>query len=95
MSGSQCRLFAYGPADATASQNTTFLASFISRLVLRSLYQITQVVLVKGPLDGCSTSYTVVYFHASAAVRDDRQARKLNKEDAMDRCKWRKLIKDV
>ena len=28
-------------------------------------------------------------------VRDDRQARKLNKEDAMDRCKWRKVIKDV
>ena len=28
-------------------------------------------------------------------VRGDCQARKLNKEDAMDRCKWRKLIKDV
>ena len=28
-------------------------------------------------------------------VREDCQARKLNKEDAMDRCKWRKLIKDV
>jgi len=25
----------------------------------------------------------------------DCQARKLNKEDAMDRSKWRKLIKDV
>jgi len=28
-------------------------------------------------------------------VREDCQARKLNKEDAMDRCKWRKVIKDV
>jgi len=27
--------------------------------------------------------------------REDCQAHKLNKEDAMDRCKWRKLIKDV
>ena len=29
------------------------------------------------------------------AVRENCQARKLNKEDAMDRCKWRKVIKDV
>jgi len=28
-------------------------------------------------------------------VRDDCQARKLNKEDAMDRCKCRKVIKEV
>ena len=28
-------------------------------------------------------------------VREDCQARKLNKEDAMDRCKWRKMIKEV
>ena len=28
-------------------------------------------------------------------VREDCQARTLNKEDAMDRCKWRKVIKDV
>ena len=28
-------------------------------------------------------------------VREDCQARKLNKEDAMDRCKWRKVIKEV
>ena len=28
-------------------------------------------------------------------VKEDCQARKLNKEDAMDRSKWRKLIKDV
>jgi len=28
-------------------------------------------------------------------VKDDCQARKLNKEDAMDRSKWRKMINDV
>ena len=28
-------------------------------------------------------------------VKEDRQARKLNTEDAMDRSRWRKLIKDV
>jgi len=28
-------------------------------------------------------------------VREDSQARKLNKEDAMDRCKWRKMIKEA
>jgi len=28
-------------------------------------------------------------------VKEDRQACKLNTEDAMDRSKWRKLIKDV
>ena len=25
----------------------------------------------------------------------EKQARKLNKEDAMDRCKWRKMIKEA
>ena len=28
-------------------------------------------------------------------VKEDCQARKLNKEDVMDRSKWRNLIKDV
>jgi len=28
-------------------------------------------------------------------VREDRQARKMNKEGAIDRYKWRKMIKDV
>jgi len=28
-------------------------------------------------------------------VQDDCQARNMNKGDAMDRCKWRKMIKDV
>ena len=28
-------------------------------------------------------------------VQEDCRAREMNKEDAMDRCKWRKMIKDV
>ena len=28
-------------------------------------------------------------------VREDCQARKKNEVDAIDRCKWRKMIKDV
>jgi len=28
-------------------------------------------------------------------VREDCQARKLNKEDVMDHCKWRTVIKEV
>jgi len=28
-------------------------------------------------------------------VREECQARKMNKEDAIDRCKWRKMITDV
>jgi len=39
------RLFAYGPADATASQN--HIISFKSRLVLPFGYRLTQVVLLK------------------------------------------------
>jgi len=28
-------------------------------------------------------------------VHEDCQAREMNKEDAIDHCKWRKMIKDV
>ena len=49
LSGTRCRL-AYGPADATA---THCLASVKSRLVLPFWYRLTQVVLDKGPLNGC------------------------------------------
>jgi len=48
-------LFAYGPADATESQNPHHLLSHLkSRLVLPSWYRLTQVVLEKRPLNGCS-----------------------------------------
>ena len=50
----RCRLFAYGPADATAS--------FKSRLVLRFWYRLTQVVVEKRSLNGCSSSVCVSKF---------------------------------
>jgi len=56
LSGARCRLFAYGPADATASQTPSSLASFKSRLVLPFWYRLTQVFLPRGPLNGCSSS---------------------------------------
>jgi len=50
LSGARSRL-AYGPADATATHYT--LATVKSRLVLPFWYWLTQVVLEKGPLNGC------------------------------------------
>jgi len=52
LSGARCRWFAYGPADATATRSS--LASLKSRLVWPFWCRLTQVVLVKRPLDGCS-----------------------------------------
>jgi len=42
------------PADATASQNPSSLASFKSWLFSPFWYRLTQVVLEKRPLNGCS-----------------------------------------
>jgi len=50
LSGVRCRL-AYGPADATATH--CLLLQKKSRLVLPFWYQLTWVVLDKGPLNGC------------------------------------------
>jgi len=50
LSGVRCRV-AYGPADATATHS---LAPVKSRLVLPFSYRLTQVVLEKRPLSGCS-----------------------------------------
>jgi len=52
LSGAKCKWFAYGPSDATAIP--LFLASLESKMVLPFWYQITQVVLEKRPLNGCS-----------------------------------------
>jgi len=45
----------------------------------------------------CSVFLKIIYylFIWKEVVREDCQARKLNKEDAMDRCKWRKMIKEA
>ena len=55
LSGASCRLFAYGPADATAVS-----CLFTSRLVLCFWYRLTQVVLEKRPLNGCSSTVVIV-----------------------------------
>jgi len=54
LSGLRCRFFAYGPADATASQNPTiscpiYIQTGFTFLVL---YRLTQVVLEKKLLNG-------------------------------------------
>jgi len=48
----RCRLFAYGPADATASKTPSSLASFKSLLVIPLWYWLAQVVLEKGRKTG-------------------------------------------
>ena len=61
LSGKRCRLFAYGPADATAVPKPHHLFAsfkFKSRLVLPFWYRLTQVVLEKRPLNG----YSVVVY---------------------------------
>ena len=42
-----------------------------------------------------ANNFTSLQKKQKEVVREDCQARKLNKEDAMDRCKWRKVIKEA
>ena len=65
-------MFTYGPADATARlpvchpRTPSSLVSFKSRLVLPFGYRLTQVVLEKRPLNGCSSgSY---YYNFSVII---------------------------
>ena len=55
LSGARCRLFAYGPADATGSKNPLLLTSYIQTGFYLS-YRLIQVVLEKRPLNGCSSN---------------------------------------
>ena len=52
LSGARCRLFEYGPADVTASQNPISLASFKSRLVVPFWYRLIQLSWKRGHLMG-------------------------------------------
>jgi len=56
LSGVRCRLFAYDPADATAIPKPHHLLPRLNTLVLPFWYQITQGVLEKRLLNGCSSS---------------------------------------
>ena len=65
LSGARCRLFAYGPADAIASQNPVISClSCLKRLVLHEpfWYRLTQVVLEKRPLNGYQVLRTSLIF---------------------------------
>jgi len=57
----RCRLFAYGPADATASQNP--IISYLIHIQTGFTFMVlaTQVVQEKRPLNGCSSSSIVCY----------------------------------
>jgi len=56
LSGASCRLFAYGPVDATVPPNAIISCT----LVLPFWYRLTQVFLEKRPLNGCSSSSNVL-----------------------------------
>ena len=63
----------------------------------------TTVIATCRAVDGTTVRLTTLMIYRllclrhtwKEVVRDDCQARKLNKEDAVDRCKWRKVIKEV
>jgi len=57
LSGARCRLFACGPADATATPKHYILLPHLnSDWFLPFWYWLTQVVLEKRPLNGCGSS---------------------------------------
>ena len=58
-------MFAYGPADGTAVPKPHHLLPL--RLVLPFWYRLTQVVLVKRPLNGCSSLVVVVLVAVAVA----------------------------
>ena len=62
--GVRCRLFAYGPADATALQSPSSLALFVSRLVFLFWYRLAHVVLESRPLNWCCST-KMFYWTAS------------------------------
>jgi len=55
LSGARCRLFAYGPADATAIPNAVIFCLIYIQTGLPFWYRLTQVVLEKRPLNRCSS----------------------------------------
>jgi len=56
-SGVKCRLFVYGPADATAIPKPDHLLPHLNPdwIYLSGIYQLTQVVPEKRPLNRCSS----------------------------------------
>jgi len=65
------QIVSIGPADATASQTLSSLASFKYRLVLHFWYRLTQVVLEEKLLNGCSVVVVVVVVAADLQCKCD------------------------
>jgi len=56
-------MFAYGPADATATPKHNYLLCHLIQTGLLFLYRLTQVVLEKTQLNGCSSIVECMYKH--------------------------------
>ena len=104
LSGARCRLFAYGPASATAVPKLNRLLPHLkSDWFYLSGTGLPRLACVAKRRWWLGEEMYGVWSWGSKTkedlerevVREDCQARKMNKEDAVDRCKWRKLIKDV
>ena len=69
LSGVRCRLFAYGPADATVIQKSHHLLPHLNPdWFLPFWYRLIQVVLRKRPLNSCSSSNSfVLLMHAEVS----------------------------
>jgi len=73
LSEAGCRLFAYGPADATSVPKARHLVSFESRLVSLSGTSLPRLSWKKRPLNGCSSSSTLkqrVFQHIIVQYRE-------------------------
>ena len=70
---------------------TEAISSHSTRKLLRS--KITKVL--SAVLKNKFVALFIIIFGTPSFPAEDCQARKLNKEDAVDRCKWRKVIKEV
>ena len=86
------RLFAYGPAFA--SYKSRLVLSFWYGHVLRKDDDDWVKKCMEHEVEG-SRPRGRPKKTWKEVVREDCHARKLNKEDAMDRCKWRKMIKEA
>ena len=68
LSGVMCRLYPYGPADATLSQNPIIFSSFKSRLVFPFWYRLTQVVLEKRLLKRWNSSSYYIFISVDSRL---------------------------
>jgi len=92
----RCLLYFQKYTEAILSNNSRKMLWFIILVIISfpspALSFILELILsFSANTSHCSLSKKTW----KEVVREDCQARKLNKEDAMDRCKWRKMIKEA